>query len=263
MPRPAPIRVTVWHEHHHEKSKPKVAEHYPDGMHVTMKEAIEQHLGNQVQVRTATLDEPEHGLTDEVLASTDVLTWWGHARHKDVRDDVVEKVHQRVLEGMGFVALHSAHFAKPFKKLMGTSCALWWREAAERERIWCVRPGHPITDGLEDEYFELDHVEMYGEYFDIPQPDELIFISWFEGGEVFRSGCVWHRGKGKVFYWRPGHETFPLYHHPDVRRVLANGVKYVAPDSSTPVYITGRNRKKENALSPISSTHEVDPSLHQ
>ncbi len=262
-PSPQPLRVTVWHEYHHEKTNDKVAALYPDGMHMAMKGAIDEHLGEHVQVRTATLDEPEHGLTDEVLQNTDVLTWWGHARHKDVRDDIAEKVQQRVLEGMGLVVLHSGHYCKPFKRLMGTSCALAWREAAEKERLWCVRPGHPIADGLEAEYFELDHVEMYGEYFDIPDPDELIFISWFEGGEVFRSGCVWNRGKGKVFYWRPGHETFPLYYNAHVRRVLANGVKYVAPASSAPVHIKARNRKKADALSPITSTHEVDASLHQ
>ena len=135
---------------------------------------------------------------------------------------------------------------------MGTSGMLWYREAGELERVWCVRPGHPITDGLEGEYIELKPTEMYGEFFDVPQPDELIFISWFEGGEVFRSGAVWHRGKGKVFYWRPGHETYPLYHEPAVRRVLANGVTYVAPDSSAPVQLQGRNRPAETSLSPIN-----------
>ncbi len=255
------LRVTVWHEYRHEKKNETVAKLYPDGMHAVMKAAIEEHLGSSVTVRTATLDEPEHGLTDEVLASTDVLTWWGHAAHGEVRDDIVDKVHQRVLEGMGLVVLHSGHFAKVFKKLMGTTCALRWREAAERERIWCVNPGHPIADGLSDEYFELDHVEMYGELFDIPAPDELIFISWFEGGEVFRSGCCWTRGKGRVFYWRPGHETFPLYYDANVRRVLANGVRYVAPRSSAPVRIKPVNAK--HPLSPIQSEHEMDPSLHK
>jgi trehalose utilization protein len=253
QPIQSPIRVTVWNEFHHEKVSPEAGRHYPHGMHATMREAIEQHLGQEVTVRTATLDEPEHGLSEAVLHETDVLTWWGHARHEDVSDAVVDRIQQRVLEGMGLVVLHSGHGSKPFRRLMGTSCMLWWREAGERERLWCVRPGHPIADGLDEEYIELDQTEMYGEFFDVPPPDELIFISWFEGGEVFRSGAVWHRGKGKVFFWRPGHETFPLYHAPAVRRVLANGVKYVAPCSSAPVKLGGRNRPTDQSLSPIRS----------
>jgi len=246
-----PLRVTVWNEFHHEKVNPAVAELYPEGLHAAMRDAIEQHLGADAEVRTATLDEPEHGLTEEVLAETDVLTWWGHARHQDVREAVVNRVQQRVLEGMGLVVLHSGHASKPFRRLMGTSGMLWWREAGELERVWCAAPGHPIADGLDGEYFEIERTEMYGEFFDVPPPEELIFISWFEGGEVFRSGAVWHRGKGKIFYWRPGHETFPIYYHEKVRRVLANGVRYVAADSSAPVHLSGRNRPVEQSLSPI------------
>lgn len=230
-----PLRVTVWHEHRHEKTIPAVAEIYPDGMHTAMNSAIEEHLGPGVAVRTALLDDQDHGLTDEVLASTDVMTWWGHCAHGEVRDEIVEKVHGRVLGGMGLVVLHSGHYSKIFRKLMGTTCSLRWREANEKERLWCVNPGHPIADGLDDEYFEIEHTEMYGELFDIPQPDELVFISWFAGGEVFRSGCVWTRGKGRIFYFRPGHETLPIYHDATVRRVLANGVAYVAPRSGAPV----------------------------
>jgi len=254
------MKVTVWHEFRHEKKNPVVKGVYPDGMHVVMADGIRQYLP-EAEVRTATLDEPEHGLTDEVLASTDVLTWWGHAAHGEVRDDIVAKVQKRVLEGMGLVVLHSGHFSKIFRMLMGTTCALRWREQAERERIWCCNPGHPIADGLTDEYFELEHTEMYGEFFDIPEPDELIFISWFEGGEVFRSGCTFTRGKGKIFYFRPGHETFPLYYNENVRRVIANGVKYVTPRSSAPVKLTGR--RAQPSLSPIAGTHKVDESLHK
>ena len=245
-----PIRVTVWHEYKHEKHNKTVADLYPDGMHAVMKDAIEEQLGERAQVRTATLDEPEHGLTDDVLDNTDVLTWWGHTAHGQVDDKIVEKVHQRVLNGMGLVVLHSGHFAKIFKKLMGTTCGLRWREANEAERVWCVNPGHPIADGLEDEYFEIKQTEMYGELFDIPTPDELVFISWFEGGDVFRSGAVWTRGKGKIFYWRPGHETLPIYYDANVRRVLANGVAYVAPRSNAHIRLGCENKKP---LNPISS----------
>jgi len=219
-----PIRVTVWNENRHEQKSEKIAAIYPHGMHGT----IAGHLHDQgFVVRTATLDEPEHGLTDEVLEQTDVLTWWGHLAHDEVDDAVVDKVHARVLAGMGLIALHSAHFSKIFKKLMGTTCNLKWREMGEKERLWVVEPGHPIADGL-GEYFEVPQAEMYGEHFDIPAPDTLVFISWFQGGEIFRSGCCYHRGRGKVFYFRPGHETYPIYHQPEVLRVIANAIRWAA-----------------------------------
>jgi len=257
----AATRVTVWGEFRHEKKNERVKSLYPDGMHTVIADSIAKRLGNDVEVRTATLDEPEHGLTDEVLANTDVMTWWGHAAHAEVQDEIVDKVHQRVLEGMGLLVLHSGHFSKIFRKLMGTTCALRWREQAEREILWCVNPGHPIADGLTDEYFELPDTEMYGELFDIPTPDELIFISWFEGGEVFRSGATWTRGKGKIFYFRPGHETFPIYFDENVQRVIANGVKWAAPSSSAPYRGDGRNITPP--IAPIAGEHEVDESLHK
>jgi len=182
------INVTVWNEFRHEKTHDAVKNIYPDGMH----EAIASYLRKQegLSVRTATQDEPDHGLTEEVLKDTDVLTWWGHMAHQEVRDDIVDRVQRRIIEGMGLVVLHSAHYSKIFRRMMGTSCLLKWREAGEKERLWVVDPSHPITRGL-GEYVELEHTEMYGEHFDIPQPDEPVFISWFAGGEVFRSGCVW------------------------------------------------------------------------
>jgi len=220
------IRVTVWGEFRHEKKNPKVKEIYPNGMHEAIAEGLRK--TGDFTVRTATLDEPEHGLTAEVLANTDVLTWWGHLAHSEVSDEVVSRVRARVLEGMGLIVLHSGHFSKIFKTLMGTTCDLKWREADDHERIWVLEPGHPIAAGL-GETIEIDREEMYGERFDIPEPDELIFVSWFTGGEVFRSGCTYRRGAGKVFYFRPGHETYPTYHHPDVQRVIANAAKWAAP----------------------------------
>ncbi|MCK5329161.1 MAG: ThuA domain-containing protein [Candidatus Latescibacteria bacterium] len=235
------IRVTVWNEYRHEQQHEEIAKLYPGGMH----EAIAKHLRTQpgMEVRTATLDEPEHGLTDDVLAETDVLTWWGHAAHAEVRDEIVEKVRQRVWDGMGLIVLHSGHFSKIFKTLMGTSCDLKWREAGEKERLWVVEPGHPIVDGI-GETIELEHTEMYGERFDIPQPDTLVFVSWFPGGEVFRSGCCYHRGRGKIFYFRPGHETFPIYYHPDVLRVITNAVRWAAPGEG-PVPVFGNAKPLE------------------
>ncbi len=220
-----PIRVTVWNEFRHEKSHAEVQAVYPQGIH----EAIATPLRESgFAVRTATLDEPSHGLTKEVLEDTDVLIWWGHMAHNEVSDDVVKAVVERVWSGMGLIVLHSGHFSKVFKSLMGTSCDLKWREAGEHERLWVVNPAHPIVQGL-PEYFELPHEEMYGEHFDIPAPDELVLISWFAGGEVFRSGCTYHRGSGKVFYFRPGHETFPTYFDQNVQRVIKNAVSWASP----------------------------------
>ena len=257
-----PLNVTVWHGHRHEKTNATVQQIYPDGMHAVMKAAIEEQLGAEVNVRTALLDDDQHGLTDEVLDSTDVMTWWGHMAHGDVSDETAKKVADRVMGGMGLIVLHSGHFSKPFKRLMGTGCGLKWREAAEKERLWCVSPGHPLTAGMTKDYIELPHVEMYGEPFDIPTPDELVFVSWFEGGEVFRSGCTWRRGAGRVVYLRPGHETFPIYFNPEIRRLLANAVRYAAPvDGVVPHTFKAPNIKEP--LSPIEASHEVDESLHK
>jgi trehalose utilization protein len=219
------IRVTVWNEFRHEKKNEAVKKIYPNGMHVVIAEGLKK---SGFEVRTATLDEPEHGITDEVLESTDVMIWWGHVAHGEVKDEIVKKVQKRVLEGMGLIVLHSGHFSKIFKTLMGTNCSLKWREVAEKERLWNIAPSHPITEGIGD-YLELPNTEMYGERFDIPTPDEVIFISWFEGGEVFRSGVTFNRGHGKVFYFRPGHETYPIYHNPQIIKILCNAAKWAAP----------------------------------
>lgn len=218
-------RITVWNEYRHERENEFIGSIYPQGIHGAIGEGLRD-AGFAVQ--TATLDEPEHGLTEEVLATTDVLTWWGHKAHGDVSDAIVERVYRRVLDGMGLIVLHSGHHSKIFRKLMGATCSLRWREADERERLWVVNPSHPIADGL-DAYFEIPEAEMYGELFDIPTPEDLVFVSWFEGGNVFRSGCCWHRGRGKVFYFRPGHETYPIYHMPVVRQVMTNAVRWAAP----------------------------------
>jgi trehalose utilization protein len=217
------IRVTVWGEFRHEKHNPKVAAIYPHGMHQTIADALGRSA--DFTVRTATLDEPEHGLTDAVLDETDVLTWWGHMAHAEVADAVVAKVRRRVLEGMGLIVLHSAHYSKIFKSLMGDTCSLTWREASDKERLWVVCPSHPIVQGL-GPFIELATEEMYGEPFGIPTPDELIFISWFTGGEVFRSGATWRRGNGRIFYFQPGHETYPTYHHPEIQQVIANAARW-------------------------------------
>jgi trehalose utilization protein len=225
------ICVTVWGEFRHERSNPAVAAIYPQGMHETIAACLR--ADKALDVRTGTLDQPEHGLTQTVMDITDVLIWWGHLAHAEVSDAVVERVKRRVLEGMGLIVLHSGHYSKIFNALMGTTCSLKWREATDKERLWTVLPAHPIAQGV-GEYFEIPREEMYGEPFGIPTPDELIFISWFTGGEVFRSGCTWQRGHGRVFYFRPGHETFPTYNHPQVQRVIANAVHWACPTVQIP-----------------------------
>jgi trehalose utilization protein len=221
-----PIRVTVWNEFRHEKTHEEVARVYPEGIHGQIAKFLAAFP--DIVSGTATLDEPEHGLTQAVLDSTDVLIWWGHMAHREVADEIVDRVQQRILNGMGLIVLHSGHFSKIFRRMMGTNCSLKWREVGERERLWVTDPGHPIAEGL-GPYFELPHTEMYGEFFDIPTPDSVVFISWFQGGEVFRSGVAYHRGKGKVFYFRPGHETFPIFYDANVQKVITNAVRWAAP----------------------------------
>jgi len=220
------IRVTIWNEFIHEKKEPRIAKVYPEGIHG----AIASMLGKdpKFEIRTATLEEPEHGLTDEVLDNTDVLIWWGHIAHDKVSDEVAEKVRQHVLDGMGLIVLHSGHLSKPFVKLMGTVCRSKWRENDEKERIWVIEPGHPIARNL-PEYIELPQEETYGERFEIPAPDELVFISWFSGGEVFRSGCCYKRGLGKIFYFRPGHEEYPTFYREDITQILKNAIEWAQP----------------------------------
>jgi trehalose utilization protein len=251
------IRVTVWGENVHEQTNATVRTLYPTGMHQCIADALNSTPG--IHATTATLDQPDHGLPPGRLQETDVLIWWGHAAHGQVRDDIVEQVTEAVWSGMGAIFLHSAHFSKPFKRLMGTPCNLTWREAGERERLWLTSRNHPIAAGLPD-HFELETEEMYGEPFGIPEPLETVFISWFQGGDVFRSGVTYKRGAGSVFYFRPGHETYPTYHDANVQRVIANAVRWahnparrIADPNAAP------NVPVESALEPIT---ERGPKLH-
>ena len=219
------LQVTVWNENVHEREEPEVAERYPDGIHGAVADAL---TDRGFETRTATLGEDEHGLTETVLAETDVLVWWSHCANDEVRDEVASRVVDRVHEGMGFVPLHSGKNSKPFKRLMGTTCNIKYRHGAETERVWVADPGHPIADGL-PESFEIPETEMYGEPYDIPEPDRTVLISWFEGGEVFRSGICYRRGRGRIFAFRPGHEAYPILYQDEVQQVIANGVAWAAP----------------------------------
>ena len=220
------INVTVWNEFRHEREDDEVKAVYPNGIHNCIKDFLKK--DEELNVRTATLDEENCGLSDDVLNSTDVLIWWGHCHHDKVPDELVEKIYNRVMCGMGFIALHSAHFSKPFKRLMGSTCSLKWRDG-DRERLWCVLPSHEIAKDV-PEQIVIPVEEMYGERFDVPTPDELIFIGWFSGGEVFRSGCAWNKGLGRVFYFQPGHESNPTYHIPEVQKILTNAVHWANPN---------------------------------
>ncbi|MFK4301016.1 trehalose utilization protein [Paenibacillus sp. RC254] len=228
------INVTIWNEFLNEKLNDEAKQVYPDGIHKALADGLS---GEGFAIRTATLrDDAEHGLGEEILNSTDVLLWWGHKAHDQVSDEVTARVVKRVEEGMGLIVLHSGHFSKPFKALMGTSCDLKWRVAGEQEIIWSVNPSHPIANGI-DAKILLEREEMYGEFFDIPAPDELVFVSNFEGGEVFRTGCTFRRGSGKIFYFRPGHETYPTYYQPDILKVIANSIRWAYPTGIVqPIY---------------------------
>ncbi len=223
------IRVLVWGENYHEKHDDVPRRIYPDTMHETIARGLRALLGDDAVVSTATLDDPEHGLTEERLAQTDVLFWWGHIKHDDVADEVVARVHRHVLAGMGLVALHSAHFSKIFIALMGTTCSLRWRQGTDRELVWTVSPTHPIAEGIPHPLV-IDEQEMYGEFFDVPEPDDLVFVSNFSGGEVFRSGMTFHRGYGRIFYFSPGDQDYPVYHDPHIQRVLANAARWAHQD---------------------------------
>jgi len=224
--------ITVWNEYRHEKTDEEVHAIYPSGIHQAIADFLSQ---AGYPVGTATLDQPEHGLTDDVLDQTDVLVWWGHMAHDEVSDAIVDRIQEHILAGMGLIVLHSAHFSKIFKRMMGTTCNLRWREVGEKERLWTVASGHPIAKGVEP-YFELPHTEMYGEFFDIPEPDVLVFISWFAGGDVFRSGCAWQRGLGRVFYFRPGHETYPIFKDARVQKVIINACQWAARREQTQTF---------------------------
>ncbi len=236
------IKVTVWNEYYHEKTEERVAKIYPNGIHGAIAEFLKC---DDISVRTATLEDPECGLTEEVLKDTDVLIWWGHLRHGDVPDEIVERIKANVLMGMGFIALHSAHHSKPFKALMGTSCNLTWREDGDLERVWTINPAHPIAQGV-GRYFELDGVETYGEPFGIPNPDEVVFMGWYEGGEVFRSGVTFHRENGKIFYFQPGHETFPIFYNETVQTIIRNAVRWAAPVYRSPELVCPQVTKVHN-----------------
>ena len=232
------IQVTIWNEFVHEREEGPVGDHirtlYPEGIHAFLAKAL---AADDLEIRTGTLDEPAQGLPDELLNRTEVLIWWGHCAHDRVDDELDEKIRLRILSGMGLIVLHSGHYSKIFRRMMGTSCRLRWREVGEKERLRVVATGHPIVEGV-PETFALPHSEMYGERFDLPDDGKIIFMSWFEGGDVFRSGMLFQRDAGKIFYFSPGHETYAIYHDANIQRVIANAIRFVAPAAILPPRVT-------------------------
>ncbi len=223
------IRLTIWNENVHERAEGELGELvrrvYPHGIHNALKKEL---ASGDLEISAVTLDMPDQGMPDDLIAKTDVLMWWGHCAHGRVADALVDKLHGRILAGMGLIVLHSGHYSKIFRRLLGSSCSLRWRECGEKERVWVVDPQHPIARGVPDS-FVVPQTEMYGEPFGLPEDAHPVFMSWYEGGNVFRSGVALRRGAGRIFFFSPGHETFPIYHNPDVVKVLANAVRWAAP----------------------------------
>lgn len=219
------VKVTIYNEFFHEKEEQKVADIYPEGIHMALKKGLE---GDEIQIRCVTLDTVSE-ITKELLDDTDVLIWWGHMCHHLVPDETANIVKDAVLRGMGAIFLHSGHHSKPFKLLMGTSCNLTWREDGDRELLWVVNPAHPIAQGI-GRFVNIEHEESYGEPFGIPEPQQTVFIGGFEGGEVMRAGCCWRKENGKVFYFQPGHETYPIYYNEEILKIIKNAIHWAKPD---------------------------------
>jgi len=257
------IHVTIWNEFVHEREQNKLGElirqFYPIGIHAYLRDALK---ADDLDIRIASLDEAEQGLPADILNSTDVLVWWGHCAHDKVDNALIDRIQLRVQAGMGLIVLHSGHYSKVFRRMMGTSCRLRWREVGEKERLWVVAGNHPITQGV-PETFTLPHSEMYGEPFDIPDDGKLILASWFEGGNVFRSGVTFYRDNGKIFYFSPGHETYPIYHDPNVQRVIANAIRWAAPIQIMPPRTTPRPKADEPISTPNPLAKHDTASIHQ
>lgn len=257
------IKVTIWNENIHEKDQSALGDlcrkWYPNGIHNYLAGAL---AADDLEIRAVSLDMPEQGLPDSLIEDTDVLMWWGHVAHERVADALAEKLAQRVCDGMGLIVMHSGHLSKIFRRLMGTRCTLHWREVGEKERVWAVPRKHPITAGL-PESFVIPHTEMYGESFDVPDDGKIIFASWYEGGNVFRSGLTFNRGNGKIFYFSPGHETFPIYHNEYVQKVLANAIRWAKPDFRDNTFVSHTPEPLEKVYSENPLSNIDTSALHK
>ena len=213
-----PIRVRIWCE----GTAPKSV--YPrdiDG-------ALGDFLGKRkdLVVSRARLDDADVGLSDGALDATDALIWWGRLRHADLPDSRARAIAARVRAGkLGFIALHASCLSKPFVELMGGPCELGgFREDGRPERVEIKDRDHPIARGVAP--FTIPRTSMFAEPFKVPKPDSIVMMSTFDRGETFRSGMTWTVQKGRVAYFRPGHDGFPVFFHPSVRQVIANSVAW-------------------------------------
>jgi len=272
-----PIRVLVWDE-----QQPEQKQAYGDKF---LGQTIAAHLESlpNITVKSVGLADPEQGLSDATLDATDVLIMWCHRRVKEQDDKRAEAVVERVLAGkLSLVALHSAHWAKPFVRLMqerakadailevpeaDRATAKWvyvnespyqrivkagdrvtprvdklegnvyrltlpqcvfpaWRADGAPSHVTTLLPKHPLAAGLREKW-DIPQTEMYGGTFHVPKPDEVVFQEDWDKGESFTSGSVWNVGKGKVFYFRPGHETYPIYKQAEPLRVIENAVRWL------------------------------------
>lgn len=218
--------VVVWSE----GTAPK--EVYPNDINGAIAEGLKELKGWEVVV--ANLSDPNQGLPDELLNRADVLIWWGHQRHDQVKDPLVSKIVKRVKEdGMGFISLHSSHFAKPNKALMGTACS-WGAYVGDSTtlKVTVKDPGHPIAKGVKE--FTIVHNERYSDPYAVPTPQSVVFegIATLKDGKVDPSqqGFTWQIGKGKMFYFQPGHETNPVFYDANVGRIMINAVQWAAPE---------------------------------
>lgn len=234
------INVTIWNEFRHEKNDENVKVLYPSGLHAAIRDGI---ACDDFNIRLACLDDPDQGLPEDMLNDTDVLLWWGHCHHDEVEQKLVDRIVDRVRrQGMGFIALHSGHHSRPFRALLGATGDLSWGDD-QPEIVWNIMPSHPIAAGI-PEHFVLPVEEMYGEPFFIPQPDELVFTSWFKHGNIFRSGCCFYRGIGRIFYLQPGHESCRSYYDKNILRIISNAIRWAAP-TGTEVRDNGAPHQKE------------------
>lgn len=220
------MNVLIWAEdkplEEHKEGMKKI---YPNGIEKRLADILM--VNEDMKIKTATMQDEDQGFSPEVLEQTDVLILWSHKHWRELEDIHVDEVCNRVKEGMGLVVLHSGHASKIFSELLGTRTQqLHWRENDERQRYYIVSPLHPIVAGIEEEYFDIPMDETYWEYFNIPQPEEQILLTSSEEGEVFRSGCIWKRGKGTIFYFQAGHETYPVYYQKEVMVIITNAVRY-------------------------------------
>lgn len=234
-------RVVVWSE----ATAPKHV--YPDDINGAIAEGLKCLQG--WEVIKAGIDDPDQGLSDERLNGCDVLIWWGHKRHKLVKDELVEKIVRRVKEGgMGFISLHSAHFAKPNIALMSESetsketldkvkpqgrVAAWstYKGDSVSLTITVKTPSHPIAKGIRE--FTVSHSERYSDPYAVPMPQTVVFEgdAKLKDGSIDHSqvGLCWQIGKGKMFYLQAGHETNPVFMDANIRRIIANAVRWAAP----------------------------------